>query len=466
MSKQTVVVIGAGAAGMACARTLAQHDICVTLIDEQPQAGGQIYRNLTANQNMPAEFKDLLGSDYFKGADLIKDLDHPQITHHARCVIWQIDEDGTVYFSVDGKAHSIKADYVVVATGALERPTPVKGWTLAGVMGAGAAQVAMKRDGIVPSGDVVLAGCGPLLLLVAQQLAKAGCQIKALLDSTTTKDHVNALPSLLPALSNMSLLKKGMEIKASLKKLGVPHITGVEKIKMSGDDALEQITYYKDGKSHTLACDTALMHQGVVPNIQISRQLNLDHQWDEPLRCWHPTTDDWGQSSNQNIFVAGDSAGIIGALGSQYSATLSALKISVLMGKLPESDLLKQAAPIRKKLKAEQAVRPFINTLFKPKWLCPDDEDVVVCRCEETTVKDIKRSADIGCSGPNQLKSFTRAGMGPCQGRYCGLSVVEILAHAQNTTPDKLGYYRIRPPLKPLRLSEVASLNTLDQKDT
>ncbi|WVV49469.1 hypothetical protein THH46_15155 [Pseudomonas sp. NA13] len=62
----------------------------------------------------------------------------------------------------------------------------------------------------------------------------------------------------------------------------------------------------------------------------------------------------------------------------------------------------------------------------------------------------------MGCLGPNQTKAFGRCGMGPCQGRQCGLSVTEIIAERRHVSPAEVGYYRIRSPLKPITLAQLA----------
>jgi bacterioferritin-associated ferredoxin len=82
----------------------------------------------------------------------------------------------------------------------------------------------------------------------------------------------------------------------------------------------------------------------------------------------------------------------------------------------------------------------------------------VVCRCEEVTAKQVRDMAAMGCEGPNQMKAFLRCGMGPCQGRLCGLTVTELIAKQRDTTPAEVGYYRLRPPVKPITLAELASL--------
>jgi bacterioferritin-associated ferredoxin len=84
--------------------------------------------------------------------------------------------------------------------------------------------------------------------------------------------------------------------------------------------------------------------------------------------------------------------------------------------------------------------------------------DTIVCRCEEVSAKDILDAVAIGATGPNQLKAYRRTGMGPCQGRLCGLTVTELMAQARGTTPQEIGYYRLRAPVKPITLAELAAV--------
>ncbi|MGH7126785.1 MAG: (2Fe-2S)-binding protein, partial [Stellaceae bacterium] len=82
----------------------------------------------------------------------------------------------------------------------------------------------------------------------------------------------------------------------------------------------------------------------------------------------------------------------------------------------------------------------------------------LVCRCEEVTARQVRDAAALERIGPNQLKAYLRCGMGPCQGRLCGLTVTELLADAHGLSPDEVGYYRLRPPVKPITVGELASL--------
>ena len=79
-----------------------------------------------------------------------------------------------------------------------------------------------------------------------------------------------------------------------------------------------------------------------------------------------------------------------------------------------------------------------------------------MCRCEEVSAGQLRRHVALGAQGPNQAKAFSRCGMGPCQGRLCGLTVTELIAQCSGESPEAVGFYRIRPPLKPMTLGELA----------
>jgi hypothetical protein len=187
--------------------------------------------------------------------------------------------------------------------------------------------------------------------------------------------------------------------------------------------------------------------------------LGIEHRWDERQHCFAPVLDDWGRADAAPVFVAGDGAGIGGAKAAEIAGRIAALKIGEELGMLSVRERDRRAAPHRRALAAELAVRPFLDAAYPPfeEALRPEDT-TLVCRCEEVTAGDIRGFARIGCLGPNQTKAFSRAGMGPCQGRNCGLTVTALLAEANGRTPEETGYYRIRPPLKPITLGELAAM--------
>ena len=180
------------------ATVAARHALSTIVFDEQPAPGGQVYRALTAS---PPERTAMLGADYARGAPLVEAVRQCGATCVFDATVWAVRrrDDGLVEIGVAYGAPAarsnrfVTARAVIVATGALERPFPIPGWTLPGVMAAGAAQVLLKASGIVADGRVVLAGSGPLLWLLASQYLRAGVKPDAVLDTAPRRQRWAAL---------------------------------------------------------------------------------------------------------------------------------------------------------------------------------------------------------------------------------------------------------------------------------
>ena len=155
-----VVVIGAGPAGLAAAATAAEAGLSTLLLDENVGPGGQVFRAITST---PVTERDQLGADYWVGADLVQAARGSGAEIIQRATVWSLDRNLEIGVSVGGASAFVKARRVILATGALERPFPIPGWTLPGVMTAGAAQTMLKSSALVPDGHTVIAGQGPLL---------------------------------------------------------------------------------------------------------------------------------------------------------------------------------------------------------------------------------------------------------------------------------------------------------------
>lgn len=457
-----LIVIGAGPAGMAAAKEASGRGVKVILLDEQPAAGGQIFRNVLGITPRQAE---ILGPDFTDGRHMAEWLANAQVDHRTGATVWQVGTDGSVTYSQDGIAKQVLGKHILLATGAIERPVPLPGWTLPGVMTAGAAQILMKTSGIVADG-AVLVGSGPLLYLVAAQMLAAGSPPKALVETQTFSDMRAAMTHLAGALKGWRQLVKGVGLMARLKRAGVRRYTGALDITIEGETAAKAVCFTLGGQSHRIKTETVLLHQGVVPNTQISRSLGVDHRYDAAQRCFHPVTDTYGQSSAPLISMAGDGAGIGGAKAAGLSGRIAALNALSVFGHMTFADRDLACSSLLRKRAGEIAIRPFLDRAYTPPdtILRPADS-TIVCRCEEVTAGDIRRFVTLGCSGPNQTKAFSRAGMGPCQGRFCGQTVTEIIADETGQTLDKTGLYRIRAPIKPVTLGELAALYPVGKQD-
>jgi NADPH-dependent 2,4-dienoyl-CoA reductase/sulfur reductase-like enzyme len=455
MAEFDLAIIGAGPAGMAAAVTADKARLRVALLDEQPRPGGQIYRDVT---RATADRTRILGSDYSHGAGLTTALAESGVRHIGGAAVWAIEEGFRLSYSTNGTAAQVSARRVLIATGALERPLPIPGWTLPGVMTAGAAQILLKGSGIVPR-QAVLAGSGPLIYLVAAQMVRAGVPPLALVETQSTRDMIGALRHMPGALRGWRGLAKGLGLIRELRRAGVKRFTGADRLKVEGMDRAEALCFRAGGEDHRIACETVLLHHGVVPNTQVARSIGVSHRWSSAQQAFTPVLDAWGGTDRPGLFIAGDGAGIGGAMVAEIAGRLAALKLAEEAGHLGISERDRRAAPLLRARARELAIRPFLDAAYPPYpgALRPDD-DTLICRCEEVTAGEIRQTATLGCLGPNQAKSFTRAGMGPCQGRYCGLTVTAILSQTTGQSPDETGYYRIRPPLKPVTLAELAAM--------
>lgn len=451
-----LLIVGAGPAGMTAAITARRYGLETIVIDDQPAAGGQIWRSVEATNRRD----EILGASYSEGRHVAEAFRASGAEYMPGAQLWQIEPGFQAFVSQGGKAKVVESKAIILATGAQERPVPFPGWTLPGVLTVGAAQILLKNAGQIPAKPVWIAGCGPLPLLYAVQLLRAGGKIAGYLDTTPAGQWRSALPYLLQALRASSDLMKGLGWTIALRSSSASVISGVVDLEALGKDRIESLRYeIKNGKSTTVDADALLVHEGVVPNIHPALALDCEVQWDDRQECYSPVVNEWGESSLSNFFIAGDGAGIAGAKAAKFRGEIAAISVANKLGRTSDDDAAIEARPVRKKLSREMAARPFLDALFKPRpeVFAPRD-DTIVCRCEEITAAEIKSLALVGRPGPNQVKAKTRMGMGPCQGRQCGYTMTRILAAAQNRTPSDIGLFRIRPPLKPVTLGELASI--------
>ncbi len=455
--KYDVAIIGAGPAGLAAAVQTDAYQLKTVVIDEQQSPGGQIFR---AIERMDQARLTALGPEYSRGRALASAWRGSGAVYQPLTTVWQVSSDLSVFCLTGDQARCLKAKHVIIATGAQERPVPVPGWTLPGVMGAASVDVLFKESSLVPTRKVVLAGSGPLLLLVACRLLENGVQIAAILDTRRFGDYLRVVRFLPKALQVPHYLIKGLKMRARILGCRVPYFNAVRNLRANGTDHVTSVSFTSGGKEQTIETDLLLLHDGVVPNVQITRQLECEHVWDPVQRYWTPVVDPWGNTSLKGVAVAGDTAGIYGAAAAEHMGNLAALNAACQLGAISPGERDRKAAAIRRSLNKERAVRPFLDHLFQPhpEFYRPPHNDTVVCRCEEVTAGQVRESTAIGSLGPNQVKSHIRCGMGPCQGRMCGLTISELIAETQRLDVPEVGYFNIRPPLKPLPLKALAAL--------
>jgi octopine oxidase subunit A len=233
---------------------------------------------------------------------------------------------------------------------------------------------------------------------------------------------------------------------------------------VEGVTAATGVRFAVDGQAHTLPVDQLLLHQGVVPDINLAGAAGCALAWNELQACFAPVADDWGGTTVPGLYVAGDGAGIAGAMAAEARGRLTALGVANALGSIDASTRERAAQRPRRDHAIATRGRLFLDTLYRPAdtFRLPEGE-TLACRCEEVSAAAITELARSGCAGPNQVKAFARCGMGPCQGRWCGLTVTELIARTQHRDPAEVGYFRLRFPARPIPLGEIAALPTTDE---
>jgi len=378
-----LLVIGAGPAGMAVAQTAARHGVEVAVIDEQAHPGGQIYRNVNAS---PLANIDRQGKDYGFGRQRVQEFEKSHIDYFANSEVGYLDRTGELGIVQDGVHHRVSAQRIVIACGAQERPMPFPGWDKAGVMTAGAGQILLKSAAMGPSEAPVLAGKGPLLRLLAWQYLRAGGGLREIVDTTQTDNRWSALRHFPQALAASEYLFKGLKLVTAIRRARVPWFREAGNLRAEGGERLTDLHFTCRGKPQHIATSLLLLHQGVIPSLQVAAAAGCETRWNEVQQCWQPMVDDWGQSSVESIFVAGDAAGIGGARAAWLGGQLAGLQLAHQLGLIDAAQRDLQAQPMRKARSRHLAIRPLLDTWYRvaDAPLVPSDE-TRAWRCEEVS---------------------------------------------------------------------------------
>jgi thioredoxin reductase len=459
MRRRDVIVVGAGPAGLAAAATAAALGLDVLMLDEQPGPGGQVHR---AAESAPlpwlagksAAARTLAAEARLAGAAIIPGAS-----------VWAVTRALEIGWEVDGGHGTATARAIILATGARERAWPFPGWTLPGVMMAGAGQILLKQAGLGADG-AVLAGSGPLLYLLAAQYLRAGFRPAALLDTTPAGAWYRGLPHLRRALlgGGASLLRDGVGLLARPLLAGVPQWREVSGVRAEGAEALERVRFRRRGQEHEIAARHLFVHQGVVPQNTLAAALGCAMAWDEAQEAWVPTADEGGRTSIAGVHVAGDAAGIGGADVAALRGKLVALAVAASLGTIDAREAGRRTAPVRDAHRRAMAARPLVDVLYAPAPHLAEDlkDDVMLCRCEEITVGQVRATLESGrvaARDGNALKSLLRVGMGPCQGRNCGTALCRVIAMETGCAEREVAPLRPRLPLKPVPATVLAEFH-------
>lgn len=444
-----VVVVGAGPAGVRAAEVLVAAGIRSIVIDEGRRDGGQIYRRQP--DGFTRSYAKLYGTEAAKAEDLHRSFERlrPRIDYRPETLAWNVAE-AVLHTVRDGRTAALPFDALVICAGATDRLMPVPGWNRGGTYSLGAAQIALKAQACAIGRRVAFVGTGPLLYLVASQYLAAGAGVAAVLDTSPFSRRLAALPGL---AARPRLLLRGLALTAKLRAAGVPVATGITPLEIAGDgeNGVAGLRYRDaGGRERRVTCDAVALGYHLRAETQLADLARCAFTFDEASRQWLPQVDADGRSSVAGVYLAGDGARILGADGAEAAGRLAAYAALADLGRpVPAAEV----AGLRRTRDRMDRFRRGLAAAFPwPARLAPGlPDDTVVCRCEVITAGELRRVTDaMGARELNRAKSFSRVGMGRCQGRYCGHAAAEIVAAATGLPVEAVGRLRGQAPVKPL----------------
>ncbi|MFB9690681.1 NAD(P)/FAD-dependent oxidoreductase [Amycolatopsis plumensis] len=418
-----VVIVGAGPAGLAAAEHALAAGADVTVLDQADAPGGQFHR----------------GAAHRLEALLSRCEWWPESTVWAvegrRVHVLRGPADGT-----HRRRRTLEPGALVLATGAHDRVLPFPGWQLPGVFTAGAAQALAKGERVAVGRRVLVAGAGPFLLPVAESLVDVGAEVLGVLEANPAQTVLKGWSW--RAAAHLGKMTELVRHAGTLARHRVPYRMGRAVIEARGGDRVREAVTARvradwsvvPGTERTYAIDALCVGHGFVPQPELAVAAGC------ALDGGFVRVGDDQRTSVAGVFAAGELTGIGGSVA---AAAEGAVAGQAAAGRTPGRALLERRDHARAFARRLAAAHP-IGAAW-PGWL---REDTVVCRCEETSYGDLKTAtADPAAPGPHALKLGTRAGLGPCQGRMCGLAVADLCGGAER---------HHRPIAQPIRLGELA----------
>ena len=418
-----IAVIGAGPAGIAATVRAAEAGRRVVLLDESPNAGGQIWRH-RVRDGLDAEARRWLDRLSRARAEI----------RHGIAVVDVIRASDAAGFAIvterlSGGAAVVRARSLIIATGARERFLPFPGWTLPGVLGVGGAQALLKQGATFRGKRVVIAGTGPLMLPVAASRVSAGARVVLVAEQARAAAVREFALSL---LAHPETLMKAAMYRLAFAR--TPYALDTWVTEAVGSGRVASVLVSNGRSTRAISCDVLCTGYGLVPNVELARLAGCS------TRDGAVVVNDRQETSVAGVFAAGEVTGIAGAalslVDGEAAGALAAGATRV------DSSLVRRRASLRDmavRLERTFAIRPELTSLSR--------DDTIICRCE-----DVRRGMLASLRDSRQAKLYTRAGMGACQGRVCGPALEVLFGWSPGS---------VRSPIEPTRLSTLGVAATI-----
>ncbi len=447
-----VLIVGSGPAGLTAALAAQSCGLDVLLVDERTSLGGQYFKPLAPSHRfVPPASAD---EQFRTGRQLTDAVTASAITCRTGTTVWGAWHPLELAAFSGNRSLLMAPKRLILATGAFERAMPIPGWTLPGCMTSGAAQMLVRSNRVSPGRKVVVSGNGPLNLQVAAELVAGGVDVTVAEASNPFAPR--RFSSLLGmAVADPRLAADGVNLAARLRNR---ILYSAAAIAVHGTDAVSAVTLARidhDGKpvpgtDRTIDADAVCLGYGFWPSNEIARALGCRHEFD-PAGMPRPHRDENCQSSVNGVYIAGDSAGLGGAKAAMQEGAVAGYEAArSLLGTLPplaESKLTDARSRLHRQSRFQ---RHLWRAFARPQgWLRLATDETEICRCEGVTLGRIRSAIEQGAGAIGSLKRETRAGMGPCQGRYCSPLLRDLIGASEGPS-DEDGLFAPRPPARPV----------------
>jgi len=318
-----LAVIGSGPAGLAAAIEAAKFGVKVTVVDENPKPGGQLFKQIHKFFGSEEHKAGVRGIDI--GNQLLQQCQNLNVDVLLSTEAWVVFEGGRTLGLKHGtdKIERLNTKKLILATGAMENPLAFPGWTLPGVLGAGAIQTLMNLHRVLPGQRVLMVGTGNVGLIVSYQLVQAGAEVVAVID-------------ILPQIG-------GWGVHASkIRRLGIPILTSHTVKKAIGNGEVKGAVIAKVGPDYEiipeterqLKVDTICIAVGLTPMAELAWSAGCQFAYMAELGGWTPIHNERMETTLTNIYVAGDACGIGEASMAMEEGKISGIAVAESLGYL------------------------------------------------------------------------------------------------------------------------------------
>ena len=459
-----LLIVGAGPAGLAAAKAAALAGVEVVLIDERPALGGQFFKQLARTHAFASDAAS--DGQSRAGRALIDEVSGLGVRIHSGAMVWGIFGPQDVGVLVDGTAVVFEPSQLILAAGAYERGVPVPGWTLPGFMTTGAAQTLLRAYRVAPGRRVLVGGNGPLNLQVAAELVQAGVDVVAVVEAASVTSVTNLPAAATAFLNSPDLIRDGRAYVRRIRRAGTPILYRHAVVEAHGEDAVASVTVARIGASgeriagteREFAVDAVCVGYGFYPANELSRALGCRHRLDRRRANLIVERDDDLQTTVPGVFVAGDCGEMGGARAALEQGFIAGCAAALNLGKTLPTELANELARRRKRLRSHMRFQAALWRLFEAPLLTDQlaTDETLVCRCEDVTKASLRAALAEGTETAGAVKRLTRAGMGRCQGRYCGAIIAQLVEAATGRPTEELSYFAPRPPTKPVPIGAIA----------